>query len=409
MSLAPDRPSSLSQARQPAGTAVAGSQSRSGLRLVADDLTGALDTAVEFVAALGPVQVAWGQVPADIGDTLGFDVATREGNETDARDRVAGIAAATGFSASACAYLKLDSLLRGHAGAEIATLWSAGGFDAAVIAPAFPYQGRITAGGRQRVTTRAMREPVGEDLVASLNALGLPVRRRRPGTSVSSGIAIWDASSDEDLDVIVDAALKAEAAGRRILWCGSGGLAGALARRRFGTAAPDAFSPAGPILGLFGTDHPVTHDQLMQAGDAAIRLVDGSPMSAEHVREQLGTVGAALVAFDLAPMSRRQAQRRIAAEMAALTGRLDPPATLVCGGGETLRGLADALGATALDVVGRIVPGVPVARLRGGRWDGVPIISKSGAFGDPDFLKRLVAPSLRSTSGALPPYAEGHD
>ncbi|MDR3497310.1 MAG: four-carbon acid sugar kinase family protein [Ancalomicrobiaceae bacterium] len=384
---------------------IAAGQPRTKLRLIADDLTGALDTAVEFVAALGPVRVCWGRVPAEAGDALAFDIATREGSEAEAFETIGRVAAATGLSASDCAYVKLDSLLRGHAGAEIAACWAGGGFEAAVIAPAFPYQGRITVDGRQRLVTPGTPDAIGEDLAATLRAYGLPVRKRRAGTSVWAGIALWNAASDADLDAIVDAALLAEGRGRRILWCGSGGLAGAIARRRFGVAAPEAFMPEGPILGLFGTDHPVTQDQLVQAGDATIRLADSSAASADHVSGQLDQRGAALVTVDLPPLSRRAAARRIASDLGALANRLDPPATLVCSGGETLRRLCDSLGATSLDVIGRIVPGVAVARFRGGRWDGVPVISKSGAFGDPDFLKRLVAPSLASAPGRPRPRA----
>jgi uncharacterized protein YgbK (DUF1537 family) len=36
------------------------------------------------------------------------------------------------------------------------------------------------------------------------------------------------------------------------------------------------------------------------------------------------------------------------------------------------------------------LPGVPVSRIGGGLWDGVRLISRSGAFGAPDFLARLL-------------------
>jgi len=33
---------------------------------------------------------------------------------------------------------------------------------------------------------------------------------------------------------------------------------------------------------------------------------------------------------------------------------------------------------------------VPASVMRGGRWDGVRVVSKSGAFGDPGLLARLL-------------------
>jgi uncharacterized protein YgbK (DUF1537 family) len=66
------------------------------------------------------------------------------------------------------------------------------------------------------------------------------------------------------------------------------------------------------------------------------------------------------------------------------------PGTLFVTGGETLRSLCDALGVTHLDVDGEIEPGVPTSILRGGAWDGQRLVSKSGAFGDAGFLRRLL-------------------
>jgi uncharacterized protein YgbK (DUF1537 family) len=66
------------------------------------------------------------------------------------------------------------------------------------------------------------------------------------------------------------------------------------------------------------------------------------------------------------------------------------PGTLIVAGGETLRALCAALDADGLVVDGEIAAGVPASRLRGGRWDGLRIVSKSGAFGDAGLLARLL-------------------
>jgi uncharacterized protein YgbK (DUF1537 family) len=62
----------------------------------------------------------------------------------------------------------------------------------------------------------------------------------------------------------------------------------------------------------------------------------------------------------------------------------------VVSGGETLHSLCDAVGATGLLVQGRLVPGVPCSVMVGGKWDGVAVVSKSGAFGPPDLLRSLI-------------------
>jgi uncharacterized protein YgbK (DUF1537 family) len=105
----------------------------------------------------------------------------------------------------------------------------------------------------------------------------------------------------------------------------------------------------------------------------------------------LGANGVALASLDLPPgMDRRDAADRIAQAMHDLARGLPRPGTLLVAGGETLRGLCDALGASSLEVLGRIVPGLPRSVLRGGAWDGVTVVSKSGAFGHPNLLRDLL-------------------
>ena len=101
--------------------------------------------------------------------------------------------------------------------------------------------------------------------------------------------------------------------------------------------------------------------------------------------------GVALVKFSLPEtLSRAEAARRIACEMTALISALDPPGTLMVAGGETLKAACLALGAHVLQVTGRIVPGLPRSILQGGRWAGVEVVSKSGAFGTRELWRDLL-------------------
>lgn len=337
-------------------------------RLLADDLTGALDSAAKFCPAFGPVPVAW----ADdvLAPVLALDSFTRDVDAATARARVAALAPA--LATAEMVYKKLDSLLRGHVAVEIAACQRAGIFDAVVIAPAFPAQGRITRDGRQL----AHGSDVGVDLVGDLAEQGIPVARRRPGDDLPPGVSFWDAETDADLAAI--AGLER----RRVLWCGTAGLAGALSH----ALSPHRGPPPGaaalprPIVALVGSDHPVAKTQLSACAARVVlagnteEIPDGA---AVHVAIPPGT-------------GRAEAAERIAAAFMELIARLDRPGTLVVTGGETLRRVCVALGAGALAVDGEIAPGVPVSRLLGGRWDGLRVVSKSGAFGDTGLLARLL-------------------
>ncbi|MDR3517677.1 MAG: four-carbon acid sugar kinase family protein [Azospirillaceae bacterium] len=362
----------------------------SRLFLIADDLTGALDSAAQFARPGKPVEVRWRAPASFAGARLAIDSATRELTSQQARSAVAALVAALPQDANALYYAKLDSLLRGHAGAEIAA-WTFGlRPERCLIAPAFPFQNRVTRDGRQYFLHGGAWTPTQTDLRDDLQRQGLTVQLCRPGDAAPLGISLWDAACDADLAAVVAAG---RAAGGPVLWCGSGGLAGALSATPQSAAAA-VTALAGPVLGLFGTDHPVTMAQLDACGDLALQIAAGDAVGAGRVRSRLRAAGVALVRLDLPDgLSRGEAAERIGRHMHDLVRSLDPPGTLVVAGGETLRGLCLALEAEHLDLDGQLLPGVPSSTLRGGRFHGVRVISKSGAFGESDFLRRLVAPA----------------
>ncbi|MGI4945462.1 MAG: four-carbon acid sugar kinase family protein [Janthinobacterium lividum] len=361
------------------------------LRLLADDLTGALDTAAEFVGLTGPVHAYWqGVRPGALPPNAALDTGTREADEAAAR---AAVAAATPTLAGAgIAYKKLDSLLRGQTLAELAACFATGEWRHSVLAPAFPFQGRVTRGGRQWVVDGAGWTPVGPPLVDALRVLGLTAHQGHPGAALAPGITVFDADTDADLDVVAAVATAVP-----VLWCGTGGLARALAAGHPRPALPPL---PRPILGLFGSDQAVTAGQLAACAEHWTAVPHGGAEHAAHLIRRLERDSVALASLDLPPgLSRAEAARRIGAELQRLVHGLPPPGTLVVAGGETLRGLCIALGAESLLVQGRAVPGVPVSTMRGGRWDGVTVISKSGAFGHPTLLRDLLrSPEFERTA-----------
>lgn len=357
------------------------------VRLMADDLTGALDTAAEFVGLAGPVPVFWNGPPAaGLPASAALDTGTREA-ATATEAIAAAVATAPALRGAGIAYKKLDSLLRGHALAEVAACFRAGGWTRGVLAPAFPHQGRTTRDGRQFTRSAAGDwAPVGGDLVAALAVLGVQARTGRPGGPLLAGITVFDAETDADLARI---AAPGREAAEPILWCGSGGLARALA----GSAAvPPRTDLRRPVLGLFGSDQAATARQLAACGAAWFKVSDGGPASVALLRERMAGPGVVLASLDLPPgLERATAARRIAGEFGRVARTVPPPGTLVVAGGETLKALCLALGARCLEAVGQVAPGVPRSIFRGGAWDGVAVVSKSGAFGADTLWRDLLA------------------
>lgn len=353
------------------------------VRMLADDLTGALDTAAEFVGLCGPFDVVWGDAPAASNClSVAIDSGTRERSRAESVEIVTRLAPL--LQDGEIAYKKVDSLLRGAWAAELGACLNTGHWASCVVAPAFDYQGRRTVGGQQYArTVHGDWNRVGDNLLDQLRRNGIAAQPGSPDTLLQGGVQVFDAESDLDLDRVVEMARRMPGP---VLWCGSGGLAGALARNH-AAAAPSILKR--PVLGLFGSDQATSASQLAACGEATIALAEGE--GGAVVRRKLADDGVALVKFTLPEgLERFEAARRIAHELTALVLSLDPPGTLIVAGGETLKAICLALGAHALQVTGRIVPGLPRSTLQGGRWTGVDVISKSGAFGARELWRDLL-------------------
>jgi D-threonate/D-erythronate kinase len=355
------------------------------LRIVADDLTGALDSAAPFAAASGPLPVFWD--PAPRSGSYALDTETRERGSTD-RTWVRNLHGAE------LAFKKIDSLLRGETAYEIAVCLESGWFPSAIIAPAFPAQDRITRLGRQYWRPAGQRawQPVDVDFLLELRRSLPIVHAKSAKTFGADGFFLCDAETEEQLHAIVTAG---QGMAGPVLWCGSAGLARALAgppRSRGG------FVPRAPLLMLIGSEHSVSRAQheavegyrpglvtrLRSTEHAAIETAVAS------VAAKIGRRASAALALAL-PTSSPEAARTVrASALALVAAKMPRPGSLFVTGGATLYSLLQALDATSLLATGELMPGVALSRIQGGPWHDLSVVSKSGGFGAPDLLIRLV-------------------
>lgn len=357
------------------------------LAILADDLTGALDAAAAFASTAEPVDANWHGLD---GNRVVVDTQTRAATPAAAHGRVASFLPA--LSESATALKKLDSLMRGNSFVELAACCRSDGFDAVYIAPAFPAQGRVTVGGRQVATADGM--PLSQPLTEALSAVGIPAVLVRSAVDLpGTGVAVCDAASDKDLDDIV-AAGKSRA--RRVLWCGTAGLARALSGRPAVTAA------VRPELVIVGSRHEAARRHVAALrgalGRDAVELVaaDGIGSAVVEVAAALRWRGRAVLAFDLPPLSDGGAEIIYRAVFTRLRDSIAPPDAVIVVGGDTAYRLMRALGTTSLSVVGQWAPGVPVSRIHGGAWSGSALVSKSGAFADAGLFAKFIRGNRQS-------------
>src|SRR6185437_3512143 len=110
--------------------------------IIADDLTGAADSALEFTAPGRQVQVVLGVLIPNGADVLAVDVDSREVAPTEAARRVAEAVHSLAAQAPRLWYKKLDSTLRGNVAAELTAFADSTRCSLLLVAPAFPAQGR---------------------------------------------------------------------------------------------------------------------------------------------------------------------------------------------------------------------------------------------------------------------------
>jgi len=324
--------------------------------LIADDLTGACDAAVQFAARGFRVKVLLDS-EGGAGQTgvLAVSSESRDGDLASFRNSLERLA----HLRPRILFKKIDSTLRGHVGPEVAAAMDAFRCDVAVVAPAFPAMGRTVESGYLRVDGEMGFVP--RELAAGFRDL--------PGR-----FALRDAACDADLDAIVSEGL---AGGERVLWVGSAGLAAAVARA-VGTGPPAgiAFSPA-PAIFCLGSDHAVTMEQQERlVRERAACLFAAETVSGEAISQALAQ-GRHVVL-------RIQRGHTSAARVRELLD--DARGPLVLCGGDTASLVCRALDAGAIDLRREVAPGIPCGVIVGGPFDALPVVTKSGGFGRPDAL-----------------------
>jgi len=389
--------------------------------IVADDLTGALDTAGQWAHLGVRTLVTLGDTPLQGAEAVAIHTASRAATPEQAYCRAKEAAHRL---RDHLVYKKIDSTLRGNIGAEVDGLLEGLGLHRALIAPAFPAAGRTVQKGILRVHgvpladtefSRDPQWPARESHVPTLLAgqtrrtvghLPLEVVARGEGAirralqASKAELIVADAVETEQLHALAQAALQMP---QPWLCCGSAGLAGGWLHT-LGLARP-ATEPfhwpprTGPVLVVAGSRHPATVRQLRQAqeqremqwlriapgegeahlywGQARQMLAEGHPVALTTAFSPYRPGEEATVAAHLA---------HAAAGVCARIGILG----LILTGGDTAEAVCMALGMAGLEVVGEVQSGIPAANGRGGQGDGLRIVTKAGGFGDDSALVQAI-------------------
>jgi uncharacterized protein YgbK (DUF1537 family) len=397
------------------------------IALIADDLTGSLDTGLQFrkkgLTTVVPLDWnhPWPRAQALVLNThsrnLPGGLAYRKVFRICRRLKARGI------------YKKIDSTMRGNVGQEALAILNAQKIAKAIVVPTVPVMGRAVEGGILRVhgtpllKTAYARDPfhpIWTSRVPSLLAkeIGEPVgfigiKEVRKGPSylaqkiqrTPARILSLDAVFQSDLKIIAQAC--ALLAGQ-VLPCGSVGLADELnlpIRRKERKLREKG--PRRPLLIISASRNPTTANQIEIARNhsrfplvepALDRLTNPrtSGLEAKAAGQRLVEVlsGGGGVIFTTTfqkhlPGKETMIPKALGKAAVFLLGELRLGG-LVLTGGDLAMGVCERLSSSALRIEEEVLPGIPCSTLTDGPFKGLRMVTKAGGFGGKDALWRII-------------------
>lgn len=362
------------------------------LGIIADDLTGALDTAAGFTGDGGSVDVVT-SVGANCNlNRIAIDSGTRDvESEGDARRAVVRLLEC--IVDKDIAFKKIDSLMRGHLVGELAAIMETRAFDFCLLAPAFPAEKRYTVAGQQWLhTSNGSPTRIGPKLPDALGHYGISAQIVSPtsemDTTKSGRIFVADARTDDDLRTI---SRRVEDRTGRWLYCGTAGLSRALAR-----SFPVQAQPAmAPLILFIGSANQVSHRQVdFLYGEARRRgrepRIDQRFREGCLIADCFGPDRVVVRAEFSGDRPRAIKSQEIVTILTRSLRRFERLGSLIVVGGASLRQVIEQFGVARLSVTAEIAPGIPSSKVIGGPLEGVTLTSKSGAFGDDATLYSLM-------------------
>ncbi|WP_338470775.1 four-carbon acid sugar kinase family protein [Niallia sp. XMNu-256] len=422
------------------------------LAVIADDLTGANDTGVQFARQNLKTTVLFSETKLQ-PDHLKDDVIVLS---SDSRALTPEKAYESVFQLSdslkqlnvSKIYKKIDSTMRGNIGSEIDAVMDAFHFKLALVVPAFPKGKRETIDGYHYVNGKRLEEteiardpvtPVKESYLPKLlqeqtkRTVGLlsitDVRKGKGHLSEkmkefssdqSSKVIIIDATTDEELQTIVEAT---EGVNENFLWVGSAGIASHLFNQDQDeeNIKTIQLEDRPPVLIVAGSVNPVVDKQIkvlkeknrineiiispeeffyedrrklemeriVREGQAILEKGD-LVVTTNREQKAIKRIKELQQQLGLSPF---QSGKIIAESMGSIAGELIKTKSIsgtVLTGGDIAGATCKVLNSEGIRVIGEVESGIPYGKLFGGLFDGMPIVTKAGAFGTEQALSKAL-------------------
>lgn len=422
------------------------------LAVIADDLTGANDTGVQFAKKGLNTTVLFSDThlqPAHLSeDVIVLNSDSRALDSQKAYDIVFNLSTELNKLGVTNVFKKVDSTMRGNIGQEIDAVMDVFQFKTSFVVPAFPKSKRTTVDGKHYVRGVLLAEseiandpscPVKESYLPKLlqeqskrNVELISISDVRKGkrhlfekmmektTDDSSKIVVMDATTDEELKTIVDAA---EMIQEEFLWVGSAGVASHFSNtgNHEEVVLNKRIEQRPPVLVVAGSVNTITHQQIhdLKKGNTVEEIVI-SPEAffyederkreinrIVHAGQALLKKGDLVIKTDRGQEAMDRVKQRkheldlsnfevghtIAESMGIIACQLIEKND-ICGavltGGDIAGATCKALKGEGIQVIGEVEAGIPYGKLFGGLYDGLPVVTKAGAFGSDQALTKAL-------------------
>lgn len=395
------------------------------MTIIADDLTGANDAAVQFrkQGYRSLVLVDCGHEPLDLSPYLSWPVVsvntdTRAVSTDIAYNRVLAVSKACARVRSGWIYKKVDSLLRGNPGRELDAVMDGTSMRLAFLAPAYPANGRTLVEGNLRcgsfsvnayqLFSSQMNHRVAHVAIAAVRLGGEPLMKEfRRLEAEGFVVFLFDSETERDLQNI--ATLSGSVSENKVL-CGSAGFAQALVQDDQNAQELPIKMSRGVTLFIIGTQCAQTRVQLEYlsrhisvgqvvfhgeredvVGESSRCVREASKLAKTHAVIIITTSGL----FSSTPLvlkesvetyGRQGIVSRTLGFIAASIVERSPVCSLVLSGGDTAFQVLKNLHAECIEPLDEVAPGIPSGQVLGGRADKKLIFTKSGSFGPDDIF-----------------------
>lgn len=424
----------------------------SSIGIIADDLTGANDTALQFHLRGCNTQIIldYKSLPDGKTHTQAWAVSTEtrntDGNFARERVKIATKNLLDNYNIEHF-YKKLDSTLRGNIAPEILGMLEVLEWDAAIIVPAFPNEGRITVGGYHLLKgipierTELARDPQSpiyeshiptilasqleesneQDLIALLDlktimkGAGPILMKINELISQGKKLIVADAVSSTDIEQVV---LAAEKSNYNILQCGSAGAAQALGKiwlpeMKYQHIAKTI--PELPKLIISGSSTDLTASQLKKLADdddientyfielkfdditennnteiidRAVRNLNKNNIVVIHSSKLIDNCDDLSKILFEHELTKHKFASLIGDYLAELTKEIvnQKEVILITVGGETSYKCCKAIDSEIIQLIDEVAPAIPLCIDHKAQW----IVTKSGNLGNPNTLIEVI-------------------